>query len=379
MTQHLSKGPGAHPTNMVSMQVVRTLVDAVVKVGVAQSYFLRVAKLEASQLQAFDARLPRSKLYELFDLALELTGDPAFGLHSIEAMSSDALNPIAALIVHSATLRDAIASLQEFRAMLGNEASFHVHEEHGKVCIRTKRLDDEPLHVRRFMAEITVAGLFRIIERFRPEARLDAVAFDYAAPPYHREYARIFGGRARFEQPFSGLVFDSALLAAAAPHPDAELHQALSVFAQRRVARLTNHSPYAARVYEFLAWQRPPRDMTMPAVARSLGVSVRSLRRYLTAEGKSFSSIVDDAQAFIAKACLLDERRTIQDTSVELGFADHTGFYRAFKRWTGVTPAEYRRQHRPMSQAVDSAARTTDAPALGSPHFAGSERATAQG
>jgi len=105
---------------------------------------------------------------------------------------------------------------------------------------------------------------------------------------------------------------------------------------------------YAARVHQILVWQRPPRDMAMQTVARALGVSVRSLRRYLTAEGTSYAAVVREAQAAIAKTCLL-ERRTIAATAYELGFADSSTFHRAFKRWIGVTPSAFRKEHARMS------------------------------
>jgi methylphosphotriester-DNA--protein-cysteine methyltransferase len=51
----------------------------------------------------------------------------------------------------------------------------------------------------------------------------------------------------------------------------------------------------------------------------------------------------------IARTCLRDERHTILETALELGFADNTGFHRAFKRWTGLTPTEYRRQQKSLA------------------------------
>jgi AraC-like DNA-binding protein len=186
--------------------------------------------------------------------------------------------------------------------------------------------------------------MFRTIRRFRNNAQIDYVGFEYAAPTYHREYARIFEGRVRFEQPFTGLCFDKELMAAASPHPDAELHHALRAFTRSRVLHLDERMAYSARVHQFLVWQRPPRLTTMQSVSRALGVSVRSLRRHLTAEGKRFSDLVSEAQAEIARSCLLDERRTIMDTACELGFSDSTSFHRAFKRWTGLTPSEFRKQ-----------------------------------
>jgi AraC-like DNA-binding protein len=340
---------GATPMPMMSMRVARVLIDVVAEAGVPRSTFMRAAKLDPACLSAVDARLPRSKLFELFELALELTGDPAFGLHSQERLTSSALSPIAALVNHSATLREAMDSIREFRSLLGDMPSSQVHEEGGSVTIRCASLADESLAVRRYTAEVALVGLFHLIRRVHAKARIDCVAFEYGAPDYHHEYTRIFEGLARFEQPFTGIRFGRELMAAAAPHPDAELHEALRVFAARRAMHLNGRSPYAVRVRDVLVWQRPPRDMTMASVARKLGMSVRSLRRCLTAEGKAYRDVMNEALASIAKACLRDECRTILETALELGFADNTSFHRAFKRWTGLTPLDY-----PKQQAIDA-------------------------
>jgi AraC-like DNA-binding protein len=91
--------------------------------------------------------------------------------------------------------------------------------------------------------------------------------------------------------------------------------------------------------------------MGMATSARRLGVSERSLRRHLAREGQRYPKLVTRALASIAMACLLDERRTIIDTAHELGFADNTAFHRAFKRWTGLTPSEYRKTRSPAARA----------------------------
>jgi AraC-like DNA-binding protein len=133
-------------------------------------------------------------------------------------------------------------------------------------------------------------------------------------------------------------------MAAPAPYPDEELHQTLSALARRRLLQKPQQIPYATRVYQTLIWQKPPRDTKMSTVARALGLSVRTLRRHLTAEAKSYSDIVNEALIAIAKTSLRDERRTIIETALDLGFADNTSFHRAFKRWTGLTPMEYQRE-----------------------------------
>jgi hypothetical protein len=292
---------------MVSMRTLQNLVDSVAAAGVPRSTFLSAARIEPACLEAADARLSRHKLFELMELALDVSGDPAFGLHSIERLTDDALNPLAALVTHAATLGDALTAIEKFRCLLGDEPSFRCYQQGAEVIVRCAELRTESLRVLRFNAEIVLAGLFRLIQRFRGEARVTCVAFAYSAPEWQREYARVFGGRERFNQPFTELRFDRELLAAAAPYADPELHETLRAFVERRVTRLTDGQSYADRIRELLLWQAPPRDVTMASMARKLGVSVRSLRRYLAAEGRPYPQLVNEALATLAKNHLRDE------------------------------------------------------------------------
>lgn len=193
--------------------------------------------------------------------------------------------------------------------------------------------------MQRFSAEMSVACFFHIIRSFgvRPEQ----VSLEYAAPPYHHEYTRIFGQEVRFEQPLTGLVFDGGLLDAASPHKDEDMHEAVRKLAERRMSRLERCAPYALRVREFLVQQGRPRRVAMKVVACALGLSMRSLRRRLAAEGKSYNTVEKDALAIVARRLLRDEQRSIQEAAYEMGFSDTTAFHRAFKRWTGTTPSAY--------------------------------------
>lgn len=110
---------------------------------------------------------------------------------------------------------------------------------------------------------------------------------------------------------------------------------------------------YADRVRELLLENGAQTRIDMNAVARSLGLSARSLRRRLCDEGISYNSIAEGALATLAKQLLADQARSIQETAYTMGFSDPSAFYRAFKRWTGTTPKTFRlygndRGHQPL-------------------------------
>jgi AraC-like DNA-binding protein len=169
------------------------------------------------------------------------------------------------------------------------------------------------------------------------------VHFEHARPEHHPECARIFGGAERYRRPFTGLEIDRKVLDQRGRHHHPELYELLRSQAERTLARVMHGVGQAERLRQyFLA--RPPLGAApgMSRVARDLGMSVRSLRRRLTEEGVSYKGILEESLAMTATRMLGDTRRTIQEIAHAMGFSDPTAFHRAFKRWTGTTPAQYR-------------------------------------
>jgi AraC-like DNA-binding protein len=264
-------------------------------------------------------------------------------LHWAEHLSGNTFVPISHLIAHAPTLRHAFDALTQFQSLVSDRFSYEVSESADRVTVRCLELYGASPRVQRFTAEMITMGVCRLVRLFSPRVRLSPVSFAYGAPSYHAEYARLFERAARFDQPFTGVAFDRALLNLPSPHKDKDLHDALCSIAERRVLHLTHRKSYAEQIREFLL-QHDPRQSDMSTVARALGLSVRSLRRRLADEGKSYHDVAHEALASVAKRMLLERRHSIQETAYELGFAEPATFHRAFKRWTGMTPNEFREQ-----------------------------------
>jgi AraC-like DNA-binding protein len=186
--------------------------------------------------------------------------------------------------------------------------------------------------------------MFRLIRAHGPAAAPAQVSFQYPAPPYHLEYTQVFERPPRFDQAFTGIVFDRALLDRASPHRDHATHRALVAVAEGELARITRQTPCFRRATEYLVSRGAASEVRMEEVARSLGMSVRSLRRRLVAEGRTYRAVEQDAHAIVAQQHLRSPQLSIEETALKMGFAHPSAFYRAFKRWTGMTPLEFREQ-----------------------------------
>lgn len=325
----------------IGMVVVRALVDAAEHASITRADFLRAAHLSAAQLDSATARVSGLRIYRMCELALDLSADPAFGLHWAERLHGNALGPVSHLIAHAGTLRQGLEAFSKFEVLLSDIRCHQLIEEGDTVKVRCRFLPPSP-RMHRFAAEMILGFFFRLLRAFDRQSRPHTVSFQYGAPSYEAEYARFFEGTACFDQPFTEIVFDRGLLDRPGPHRDDDLSEALHTLAERRLLRIAHRTPYSLRVRDVIVRRGFPLRTDMASVARALGLSTRSLRRRLASEGKSYSAIVGEAMATLAKDLLLQRRLTIQETAHAMGFSDPRTFHRAFKRWTGLTPSVYR-------------------------------------
>jgi AraC-like DNA-binding protein len=338
----------------LSILVVRGLVEGVEQAGTPRPRFLAAAGYDAAWLGEGETRLSVEEYDRLVELAIEITGDQALGLHMAEAANATTYSLVAHLITYAATMRQAVQSYLRYHRLLTDRSAYRLMEQGTSSTLAF----DVPLGTQvcqRFHAELTLAGLFRMVQFFGGRDGIHRVSFEHERPEHAAEYARLFHGLERFKEPTSGVTFDSELLDRPQVNADTGFHAALEAHAQQRVSELVGQTTYRDRVLQYLLERATiEQRKEMNDVARDIGVSVRTLRRRLQDEGESYSDLSKKALATRAERLVADAGRTIDETAYMLGFSDRSAFHRAFKRWTGMTPNEYRRQ-RTLGKAVMSA------------------------
>lgn len=330
----------------VSILSVRPLLAAVATHGVSSDSLLSRASFDPARLDDIEGRLEVAELDRLQEAAVELTGDPALGIHMGESATAPAYDIIGYLGSHASSLRECIETLARYSRIVTDLAVLlQESDEVATIVLRQMGPCDSPGV--RLRAELATVGFARLIRTFCGEnAILREVLFEHAAPPHRAEYARVFAGIERFEQPFTGIRFDRAMLSGETLHKNPRLNALISGEADRLLQRLDRQVTHAERVRELLATQRVDDTPTMSDVARRLGTSVRSLRRRLAEEGVAFPKLLEEAHIAFAKRLLDDPDRSIYQAAFEMGFSDPSAFHRAFRRWTGMTPMQYRENPR---------------------------------
>lgn len=285
--------------------------------------------------------LPLSVYERLVEAALDRTGEPALGLFLGERVGIGAFGIVGHQVAVARTLREAAGALIRHERLLGEGFHARLQEEGDRAWFELELPNMKP-RAARFHAELLLTALARVVKAHGSrDMGVRRILFEHAAPTYEHEYIRLFLGAERFGQPFTGLEIDRSLLDRESMHQDVELFEILEAEARRRAHRSARGLTHAERLRQYLVGHMNERP-DMEAAARHLGMSSRSLRRRLSEEGASWNQITDEALGVLAKQMLDDPTSSVKETAYALGFSDPTSLYRAFKRWTGKTPKQYR-------------------------------------
>jgi AraC-like DNA-binding protein len=172
--------------------------------------------------------------------------------------------------------------------------------------------------------------------------------FPFAAPPHHAVYAVLFSGPTDFDAPTAALRFDARYLSLPLRRDEPALQHMLQRALPLTVLQYRRDRLLVQRVRQALATY-PAQTHNAEALATLLHVSPRTLHRQLKDEGASLQALKDDVRQQRALELLLRTSRPIKQVAEAAGFQNEKSFMRAFRGWTGTSPAEYRRAGTPLT------------------------------
>ncbi len=165
--------------------------------------------------------------------------------------------------------------------------------------------------------------------------------FPFPAPPHQDAYGVLFSGPSAFDTAPAGIRFDARYLALPLRRDERALQQMLERALPLTVLPYRRDRLLVQRVRQALA-AHPAQTHNADALAAVLHVSPRTLHRQLKEEGASLQALKDEVRRERALDLLLRTSRPIKQVAEAAGFQNEKSFMRAFKGWTGQSPAEYR-------------------------------------
>jgi len=322
-------------------------IDAAAASGVAREALCRAAGLDPSALEEPDDAMPFAQLLRLCEEGARLTGDEAFGLHAGERTDVKAYGLLGYVTINRRTFGEALRRVIRYQQIRTNAVEFSLETEGADAHLVYRYRADVAPHGRRHESEEMLSTMARVGRALTGvEWSPREVHFEHARPRDTSEHERIFRADVLFARPLTKLVFDASVLTLPLVGADTTLGSLLERHAEESLASAPRRGLFAGRVRRMIEEGLPACEARMESVCRRLGVSPRTLQRKLREEGTSFQESLEDVQRALAESYLLRPEVAICEVSHSLGFSQPSAFHRAFRRWTGLTPREFRREQK---------------------------------
>ncbi len=290
------------------------------------------------------ARVSTMRMQTLWRLAVEATGDPCLGLVAARHFQPAALHGLGFAWLASDTLQDALTRLVRYSRFINTATDFRLEQTADSVDLVIRISREEWPRFVFAAADLAMAAFLRMCQITASYAVMPLrVSLQRPQPSCAEEFAQLFGPNIRYGAPDNRLCFDRALVEAQLAMANPELARLNDQTVIDYLARCDSASitmQVRSRIIELLPDGRPCQE----AIAASLHLSLRSLQRRLQKENTSFTTLLNDTQRQLAMQYIRESHRSIGEITYLLGYSEPGSFTRAFRRWTGKSPLQFRGQ-----------------------------------
>ena len=285
---------------------------------------------------------------QLWESALEATGDPAFGVKAGSYVNATTFHSVSGAIAASSTLKEAFERVHRYSFALSDAVEYEF-VRHRKEYIF---VIEPTIEVPDASVDCLVATYVRmcrsLIGRDFAPIRIE---LSRSSPANLDDYEMILRAPITFNASRTRLVLDAECI-------ERRLERANPSLARRQdelALRYLRHADLAnipVRVRDVLMQRLPYGESSERVVATLLNLSVRALRQKLVDSGKTYKDMLDDTRREWALAYLGKSDGSIDAAAYLLGYSSTAGFFRAFRRWTGLSPTGWRARQYPDRRAA---------------------------
>ncbi|MEH6610034.1 MAG: AraC family transcriptional regulator [Halioglobus sp.] len=286
-------------------------------------------------------RLTTAQVSALFRECVKLTGNPAVGLTVARFMHPSTLHALGYSLLASSSLRDCCERIVNYFRLASEQAEIRITETDDRYCISTHLLTDQLAFETLDAWNAFVVRLFRLIHH--PDFAPVSVSLARPCPPgYEDQYLKGFHTRVTFDAPYCEICLDRAAVDEPLMGGNREIAHQNDLIIEEYLAAL-DQADIITRVKKIIIQSLPSGNCSKQRVASEMAMSPSALQQKLAERESSFQNLLSQVRQSLALAYMEQARVSITEMSFLLGFADTSSFTRAFRRWTGKSPRDYRR------------------------------------
>ena len=320
---------------------LRPMVDVLRELNHDAGAVLAAAGLDATAFDDPERRVPFRVAADVIRRGALLCGREDFGLLVGERFGVDDLGLLGQLVWRARTVGEALHDLNRFLHLQDRgSVTFLRPVAEGVVSLGYSIFDPDTPGAA-LIYDLTMAIGMRLLRGLAgPGLHALEVWLPHGAPRRRAPYRRVFGAPLQFDAPRAEIHFDAGWLHAPVAGADAVQHELV-----QRAIRLAEAgvSPgLAGRTRAAVRVLLMTGGASAARIAGALGLHERTLRRRLGGDGESLQQMVAQARFEVARQLLRETQLGLQDIADALGYAEASVFVRAFRRWAGCTPGQWR-------------------------------------
>src|SRR5262245_31784795 len=320
----------------------------------------RQAGVDLAKVPTPNERVAVDKIDAMLRVAIPLIRDPAFGLQAARCWHPAHFGVLGHAWLSSETLRTGLERLKRYHRLVGERGvtTLDITRRGVKVCFRANRGDPAAVPVAAVFVDIAMAVLLDMCRMNAGAAlRPVAVSLRRLEPEESAVYERFFGCQVRFRAEENALVLSAQDADRPLPSANRQLAAVFDKMLAEELGRL-DRADVVSRCRAEVLQHLESGEMTEEDMAKRLHMSRRTLQRRLAEADTNYLRLVDATRKDLALRYIEDATRSITDVAFTLGFSQQSAFTRAFKRWTGLNPTEYRARLTPHGEAPRDLAQT---------------------
>jgi AraC-like DNA-binding protein len=335
MTQGRFLTFGAYPRKLVQL-----LED---DWGIPAEKVLEGTGLERTQLETPELVVPFSDVVTIFNNGYKLCGSTELGLRYAAQLRPSSHGMLGAAVLTGRDLQTAIDLFYDYVGLIAPFLLLHQEERRHNRVLVFEMISDvsgvDPV----LTYDITLLSTFNILKLILGERTRELVFhFAHAAPPHADSYAKYFDGHVQFNASCYGVSIPREFLECSVPTADEDTHRLLVGQIAERMDLVHAQNSFVDSVRFHLKRTDGPLPR-MSTVASAFNMSARTFRNRLRRHNTSFQSLLDKERHEQAVHYLRSTEKSVKEIAYILGFQESSNFSRVFKKWTGLTPLDYRR------------------------------------
>ncbi|MCP3872392.1 MAG: AraC family transcriptional regulator [Desulfobacteraceae bacterium] len=321
---------------------ISSLFEILEEHSINRETFLESVKIDGALFNAHEKKLTVTQVTRVLKKAVLLTGDENLGLQ-IGLRSRFLPNIVCYIMINCLTVGDALLKYCRYKRIFNDDTNVRLSVYNGNANLEMDSNSPELSSLRVFN-DYLLTSMY-VFLRFLTKGEFNPtwVHLNHDQPENLSEYNKAFSCPISFSQPTNSLIFTRESLNLAIKCPNQDLLNHFEEYAQKALNKISKQDSLPKTISRMLI--KIIQNGNTPSVeliASRFNMSVRKLQGLLEKEKTSYKKLLHSVKKELAFAYLSDRQISSSEVSYLIGFSEPSAFYRAFKKWTGSTPSQFR-------------------------------------